>query len=243
LDSPDKHSSGFLETAPSAMRYDTQSLDPDNVALKLANLLSPNSRVLDVGCGTGSVTEIIQTATKVSIIGIEPDAERVQRALARGLNVHQGFLTAEFVREYGPFDHVVFADVLEHLADPADAVVIAKQGLKPGGSIVVSVPNVAHWFVRLDLLIGRFDYQDCGIMDATHLRWFTRRTIREFFERLGFEISAMSHTVNIELPDFSRRLPWRCVPRSVRKKIVRPLAAVWPGLFGCQHIVRATLPG
>src|SRR5687768_4036128 len=126
MDSPDKNSSGLLDFAPSAMRYENQSLDPDDVGLKLANLITLNSRVLDVGCGTGSVTEIIRMATNASIIGIEPDADRVQRALARGLKVHHGFLTAEFVREHGPFDYIVFADVLEHLANPADMVLIAK---------------------------------------------------------------------------------------------------------------------
>lgn len=211
MNSPDKHSSGFLETAPAALRYDHGSLDPDDVGLKLADLLTPNARILDVGCGTGVITQIIQNAKGASIIGIEPDADRVQRATARGLNVYRGFLTAAFVREHGPFDYAVFADVLEHVPDPAELVLIAHQGLKPGGSVVVSVPNIAHWFVRLDLLFGRFDYQDCGIMDATHLRWFTRRTIRQFSECPGFEVTALSHTVNIDLPDYARRIPWRWV--------------------------------
>ena len=156
--------------------------------MKLASLIAPKSRILDVGCGTGVITEIIRHQTSASIIGIEPDVERVQRAKTRGLEVHPGILSPEFIKDHGPFDYIVFADVLEHLPNPAEIVVMARTGLKPGGSIVASVPNVAHWFVRIDLLAGRFNYQDCGIMDATHLRWFTRRTIREFFERLGFKL-------------------------------------------------------
>ena len=243
MTSPDSHSSGFLQTEPDALRYEYLSLDPDDAGMKLAHLIAPNSRVLDVGCGTGVITDTIRRQKSASIIGIEPDAERVQRAVARGLDVHLGVLSLDFIRQHGPFDYIVFADVLEHLPNPAEIVVMAKGGLKPGGSVVASIPNVAHWFVRTDLLRGRFDYQDCGIMDATHLRWFTRRTVREFFERLGFQVTALDCTVNINLPDYQRRNPWRRMPHAFRRKLVGKLAAWSPGLFGCQHIVRATLPG
>lgn len=216
-------------------------MDPDDVGMKLANLITPNARVLDVGCGTGSIAEIIRDQTAAIIVGVEPDGERVRHAVARGLSVHHGILTPDVVSQHGPFDFIVFADVLEHLPNPAEIVLIAKQGLKPGGSILVSVPNVAHWFVRLDLLMGRFNYQEVGIMDATHLRWFTRETICEFFERLGFKITAMDHTVNIDLPDYSRRAPWRWLRPAIRSKLVGGLASMRPSLFGCQHIVQATL--
>ena len=242
MTSPDSHSSGFLQTEPDALRYEYLSLDPDDAGMKLAHLIAPNSRVLDVGCGTGVITDTIRRQKSASIIGIEPDAERVQRAVARGLDVHLGVLSPDFIRQHGPFDYIVFADVLEHLPNPAEIVAMARGGLKPGGSVVASIPNVAHWFVRIDLLRGRFDYQECGIMDATHLRWFTRRTVREFFERLGFQITALDCTVNINLPDYQRRNPWRRMPHAFRRKLVGKLAAWSPTLFGCQHIVRATLP-
>lgn len=242
MNSLDDHSFGFLKSRPDALRYEHLSLDPDDAGMKLASLIAPKSRILDVGCGTGVVTEIIRQQKCASIIGIDPDAERVQRATARGLDVHLGILSSEFTQQHGPFDYIVFADVLEHLPNPAEIIAMAKGGLKPGGSVVASVPNVAHWFVRTDLLAGRFDYQDCGIMDATHLRWFTRRSIREFFERLGFQITALDCTVNIDLPDYKRRAPWRWMSPSFRRRLVGKLAAWWPGLFGCQYIVRATLP-
>ena len=210
--------------------------------MKLAKLIAPNSRVLDVGCGTGVITDIIRRQKSASIIGIEPDAERVRRAVARGLDVHLGVLSPDFIRQHGPFDYIVFADVLEHLRNPAEIVAMARDGLKPGGSVVASIPNVAHWFVRTDLLRGRFDYQDCGIMDATHLRWFTRRTVRQFFERQSFQITALDCTVNINLPDYQRRYPWRKMSPAFRRKLVGKLASWSPALFGCQHIVRATLP-
>ena len=242
ISSPDDHSSGLVPEPPTALRYEHVSLDPGDVGSKLAGLMTPRARVLDVGCGTGVITAMFQQLRAVSIVGIEPDAARAERAVARGLDAHEGFLTEEFIRQHGPFDYIVFADVLEHLANPAALVLLAKQGLKPGGSILISVPNVAHWFVRVGLLWGRFDYQESGIMDATHLRWFTRRSIREFLERLGFEITALDHTINIGLPDFACRSPWRWLPPGFRRRLVGRLASLQPGLFGCQHIVRATLP-
>ena len=241
MTSPDSHSSGFLQAEPDALRYEYLSLDPDDAGMKLAKLIAPNSRVLDVGCGTGVITDTIRRQKSASIIGIEPDAERVRRAVARGLDVHLGVLSPDFIRQHGPFDYIVFADVLEHLRNPAEIVAMARDGLKPGGSVVASIPNVAHWFVRTDLLRGRFDYQDCGIMDATHLRWFTRRTVRQFFERQSFQITALDCTVNINLPDYQRRYPWRKMSPEFRRKLVGKLAAWSPALFGCQHIVRATL--
>ena len=242
MTTPDNNSSGFLNDAPKAERYENTSTDPDDVAVKISSLISSNVKVLDVGCGTGSVSEVIQKITNAKLMGIEPDAVRAAAANARGLKVLQGFLTEKVLQEHGPFDAIIFADVLEHLPNPAEMVLIAKKGLLPGGSIIASVPNIAHWFVRTDLLRGRFDYQDCGIMDATHLRWFTRKTFIEFFERCGFQITSLSCTVNVQLPDYQRRLPWRWLSQARRRKIVGALVKRFPGLFGCQFIIRATLP-
>jgi 2-polyprenyl-3-methyl-5-hydroxy-6-metoxy-1,4-benzoquinol methylase len=106
-------------------------LDPDDAGMKLAHLIAPNSRVLDVGCGTGVITDAIRRQKSASIIGIEPDAERAQRAVARGLDVHLGVLSPDFIRQHGPFDYIVFADVLEHLPNRAEI----------GCDKVVDLPN------------------------------------------------------------------------------------------------------
>jgi methionine biosynthesis protein MetW len=239
--SPDQNSTGFLDVPSESLRYEYLSLDPDDVGMKLSGLIKHNARILDVGCGTGVVMEIIKTQTSSVVTGIEPDANRVKMAIERGLNVYKGYLSLEFIKEHGSYDYIVFADVIEHLSNPAEIIIMAKQGLKPGGSILASVPNIAHWFVRIDLLFGRFDYQDSGIMDATHLRWFTSKTIRQFFERLGFEISAFEYTINIALPDYNKRIPWRWLTVKWRRRLAGNLAKLWPNLFGCQFIVRATL--
>ena len=242
MNSPDNHLRGFLDYTPRADRYSGFSLDPDDAAAKISSLIPRGAKVLDVGCGTGSVSELIQKMSGARLIGVEPDAERAAAARARGLEAFQGFLSEEFLRQHGPFDVIIFADVLEHLPDPAEMVSLATKGLAPGGSIVASVPNVAHYFVRTALLRGRFDYQQWGIMDATHLRWFTRKTLAEFFERMGLRVTALDCTVNIDLPEYQANAPWRWLGKQRKRQLVGALARKFPGLFGCQHIIQATLP-
>jgi methionine biosynthesis protein MetW len=233
---------GLLETAPDALRYEFQSDESDSVAARIRSFLTPGSRILDVGCGTGALAESIKSRLAVEVVGIEPNAERAAIAKNRGLNVFQGVLSDEFLAEYGLFDVIIFADVLEHLADPGEMLLLAKRGLAPGGAIIVSVPNVAHWFVRWDLLRGRFDYRETGIMDATHLRWFTRESLSAWLRRMGFQITACTTTVNIDLPEYRERLPWKFLSRPVKLRVVKTLVRSFPTLFACQYIVRATLP-
>jgi len=79
------------------------------------------------------------------------------------------------------FDGVVFKDVLEHVADPAALLRDARSLLRPGGRVIASIPNVAHWTVRLRLLFGHFDYTPTGLLDATHLRFFMEASVRALF--------------------------------------------------------------
>jgi methionine biosynthesis protein MetW len=222
------------------LRYDVYTNAPQEVAIMLAELVPVGSRVLDVGCGTGCVSQIIADTRDAKIIGIEPNSCRAAAARARGLEVHEGLLTPELLERLKPFDVIVFADVLEHVADPGDFLQLTHRALLPGGRVIASVPNVAHWSVRVDLLRGRFDYQPCGIRDATHLRWFTAETIRLLFESSGLRVISLRHTAGVLLPEYNARLPWRWIPRHRRDPIIRALALRLPLLFGCQHIIHAT---
>jgi methionine biosynthesis protein MetW len=238
--SPDKHAAGFLASAPNPLRYDGHTNDPAEAAGIISALVQPNARVLDVGCGTGSVSKIIVEATAAQLTGIEPDSQRAAVAQLRGINVILGFFDEKTVEKLGKFDVVVFADVLEHLPDPSAALRLAHQVLKPNGTVVASIPNIAHWSVRLDLLRGRFDYQPYGIMDATHLRWFTEKSVRGLFEATGYKVEIIRHTAGILLPAYQQYFFWRHFrPRRYRNPAVRFLTRHLPRLFGCQHVIRA----
>src|SRR5437016_12769572 len=94
----------------------------------------------------------------------------------------------------GAFDAIVYGDVLEHLHDPARVLAALNRGLAPGGQAVISVPNVAHLWVRLSLAAGRFEYADRGILDRTHLRFFTRRSLGALLTGAGLRVERLTAT-------------------------------------------------
>jgi 2-polyprenyl-3-methyl-5-hydroxy-6-metoxy-1,4-benzoquinol methylase len=131
-----------------------------------------------------------------AVVGIELDREAAaeaqrfcQRVLNSDLN-RQGWSTEVDTK----FDLITFGDVLEHLVDPSATLREAKTLLNPGGRILISLPNIAHWSIRAKLLLGRWEYQPTGLMDYTHLRFFTTITGRRMIEAAGYEI-VFSHPV------------------------------------------------
>jgi 2-polyprenyl-3-methyl-5-hydroxy-6-metoxy-1,4-benzoquinol methylase len=99
------------------------------------------------------------------------------------------------------FDVVTFGDVLEHLRDPAEVLTRVKPLIAPTGYLVASIPNVAHRSLRLSLLFGEFDYGDMGLLDRTHLRFFTIRTIEKMMDESGFQIVDMVRIRDASLMD------------------------------------------
>ncbi|HWB51569.1 MAG TPA: class I SAM-dependent methyltransferase [Stellaceae bacterium] len=235
---PDAHAYG-LAPAPEALRYDWGNDEPAEVAGILHTMMPSNARVLDVGCGTGAVTLIANRGKNNELWGIEPEPERARLAGVRGIRVTCGTLDRAFVEGHPPFDVVMLADVLEHVAAPGELLERAASAVKPDGLVLLSVPNAAHWTMRLHLLYGRFDYAETGIRDATHLRWFTEKTIRALCRHCGLEVVAMRHSAGNDLPEYRRHLPWRLLPGRVRRPLVRRLTRAAPRLFGCQHVVAA----
>lgn len=102
--SPDQHAKGFAVAAVDPLRYEGHTSDPDEAAGMIAGLLPPNKRVLDVGCGTGSMPRLLVDLRGVKLVGIEPDLDRVQKARARGLDVRHGILDEATAKELGLFD-------------------------------------------------------------------------------------------------------------------------------------------
>jgi methionine biosynthesis protein MetW len=239
---PDGVALGVLGRRPDPLRYGQgDTADPAEAPALMRSLLPANARVLDVGCGAGGVTTAINSGKNNTVLCIEPDPERGAAARGRGLQVVSGVFDEDFAKTCGAFDAIVFADVLEHLADPARVVALAGRCLRPGGVLIVSVPNVAHWTVRLRLLFGRFDYRDRGIMDATHLRWFTRKTLVAMLAHAGFQVSAVHGSVGLWMPEYWRK-PLSLLPQRVRRRLVLLLMRAFPGLMACQHVAAATIP-
>jgi methionine biosynthesis protein MetW len=223
------------------LRYDGQYIDNWESTGLICDMIPSGSRILDVGCGTGSVSVLIRDTCHATVIGIEPNEMRAQAAMRRGLEVHVGVLDASTAAAVGKFDVVIFADVLEHVPDPILLLEAARPVLRDGGSVVISTPNVAHWSVRWDLFRGRFNYQSRGIMDATHLRWFTRATLESLFTEAGYTVDRYQVSAGLWMPEYRFRRPWSWMSQSLREKIVHAGVKHYPAVFGCQHVVKASL--
>jgi methionine biosynthesis protein MetW len=229
---------GAASTPIDPLRYGRYEFRTFEVPGLIAGLVPRGARVLDVGCGSGTLAAMLVELRGATVVGIEPQPERAAAARGRGLHVVQSELNAEIAAGLGEFDVVVFADVLEHLVDPSAALGLARGLLTSGGSVIASVPNVGHWTVRRNLLCGRFDYTDTGIMDATHLRWFTRESLLRLFAGGGFSVTGVSASAGTWLPEY-QAWPWRWLGTRIRRRLIPGLARSWPTLFGAQHVVRA----
>lgn len=236
----DNLAAGFTDLPVDSLRYGERTSEPYESTGILLSMIPLNSRVLDVGCGTGSITQQIRDSRHCEVIGLEPHQERAKAATKRGLDVLPSELSETLLDDLGKFDVIVFADVLEHLSDPKVVLDTAKKFLNPNGRIIASVPNVAHWTVRLNLLRGRFDYKPTGIMDATHLRWFTRLNLKGLFVKAGLQIVQTKGSVGFWMPVYHSR-PFSLLPLSMRKKFAIYATEKWPEIFSCQHVINATL--
>lgn len=149
-----------------------------------------NLKVLEVGCGRGGTGALAKSSGRAATyVGIEldPGAAKEARTLLDDVIV-ANVETLELPFAPQSFDVLVFSEVLEHLIDPWSTVSKLAPLLTPGGLLYASSPNVANLAVLRMLLKNRWDYEDKGRMDWTHLRWFTPQTYREMFEQAGFRI-------------------------------------------------------
>lgn len=163
------------------------------------------SAVLDVGCSRGATAAALRARGAKRIVGIEPDAEDAAAAARTCDRVFHARLEeiAEDLR--GQFDAILFGDVLEHLADPSDALVRVRPWLSEEGVLVASVPNAGHWAIVDDLIRGRFDYVPYSILSGTHLRLFTRSTLTDLFEASGYAVRAIDTLVLPASPEGALR--------------------------------------
>jgi SAM-dependent methyltransferase len=149
--------------------------------------------LLDVGAADGFLSEHL-TRLGCRVSALERDAAQAERARGRCAEIVVADLDEAAETLSGPFDAIVYGDVLEHLSDPLAALVVLNRALAADGLVIVSVPNVAHLWVRLQLLSGRFEYADRGILDRTHLRFFTRRTFVALLVQAGLAVEELAVT-------------------------------------------------
>jgi 2-polyprenyl-3-methyl-5-hydroxy-6-metoxy-1,4-benzoquinol methylase len=198
------------------------------LATTVLHATSPGDRVLECGVSSGYFAALLVRAG-LRVDGHELDAEAGERARKVCDRVWVGDLNTFDPDELdGTYDVLLFGDTLEHLPDPAAVLRGLRTHLADDGALILSIPNIANWAIRLGLLAGRFDYTDRGIMDRTHLRFYTRRTLIEMLDDAGFRVDQMIVTAPVPMVKSARmgRLAFR-------------IANLRPTFFGHGFIVTA----
>lgn len=205
--------------------------------MQIIDSIKPNTLVLDLGCSQGLLAQpLLEKSVKVTGVDVQPAAnvaaelsEYFQRDLEEPCELPLGRI----------FDYVVVADVIEHVKNRTQLIRSARRYLKEGGRLIISTGNIALWFYRLSLVVGRFEYGPRGILDRTHVHLYTRDTFRREVERAGFHV----------LEERCTSLPFEVVFQSTGRSVwvqrfagvYHLMARMWPELFAYQFILEAEI--
>lgn len=156
-----------------------------------------SQRVLEIGCGSGQTLEMLKEKKLCKeTVGIELFSEAADEARDKVdfvycMDIEKGTMPEDI----GMFDLILLLDILEHLINPWEVLTsLTKTHLAEGGRVIVSLPNARHFSLVLPLLFGKFDYKERGILDKTHLRFFTRKSAAELLKSAGLTIEATKRT-------------------------------------------------
>ncbi|MCL4784238.1 MAG: methyltransferase domain-containing protein [Bryobacterales bacterium] len=194
----------------------------------LLRYVPPKSRVLDIGCATGRRGAWLREHLGCRVVGVEFNPEMAEIARSRCDGVHLANLEElpELPEADASFDVLIFGDVLEHLRNPEQVLRYLQRYLSRDGRVLISLPNFLFLFVRIKVVLGLFRYTEYGILDKTHLRFFTKDTAGELVRDCGLTVLAWDYMP----PEYG---PWRVFPSPVR----RMLAHGWPSLFAFQFVL------
>lgn len=228
-------------TAGAHERYPFKPLQGSSHSWALSHLKGSvaGKRVLDVGAGSGWLGAAIRSEAPGALIAIEIDP--LAYPTLSGIYDHVYTDPSPLIGQQ--FDFIMLLDVLEHVSDPLLFLRALRTNLAPGGRILISVPNVAHWSVRLPLFFwGSFEYKNLGIMDRTHLQFFSRRSFRRLCESLSDctlrTLSASIEPFELALPKWVSQSPAYASLIPARLRIARAL----PGLMAYQHLAVIEAP-
>jgi 2-polyprenyl-3-methyl-5-hydroxy-6-metoxy-1,4-benzoquinol methylase len=154
-------------------------------------MVGRDKKVLEVGCASGAMTRCLKEQLGCRVTGVEVNGADAQQAAPHCESLQVGDIEQfDFVERFGAksFDVVTYADVLEHLKNPTETLRKTRAALNDDGYIVASVPNIAHAALVMELARGNFDYRSLGLLDDTHIRFFTKQSLLRTFEQAGFAV-------------------------------------------------------
>ena len=198
---------------------------------KIINLTEKNKKVLDIGCASGYLASFLKEKGCL-IDGIDTDEESIKEA-KKYFNAYVLDISKEDIK--GKYDVIILGDILEHLEHPDKILFKLKDNLNKDGYIVISLPNIVNIYPRLKILFGIFDYEEKGIFDRTHLKFFTRKSFKELIKDTGYEIEKLEYTpipIYVKFPNAPKFL------MNPIYYILHILSISWPTLFAYQFVVK-----
>jgi len=169
-------------------------LEGGSSASRVARLVGKNKSILEVGCGPGSQSRVFREQLGCEVVGIEIDPSRAEKARAHCKEVHVANLETDNIGDLlkeNKFDVIVCADVLEHLRNPEALLLKLKEFLKPNGYLVTSIPNITHASIVYEMMHGRFEYRSQGLLDSTHIKFFSCSSALSLIENSGYWIAEL----------------------------------------------------
>lgn len=190
---------------------------------KIVDYVGQEKKVLDVGCAEGNLSQKMQE-NGCEVVGVELDERFAQMAKKYCQRVITGDVESiNISNEYeNYFDFILFADVLEHLKEPSDVLCNFKSYLKDDGKIIISLPNIANWRMRLKLLSGNFEYEESGLLDKSHLRFYNLKGAKKLLDDVDLELINLDMSLN-----------------GIKKfaKLFYSISLKWPNLFAYQFLL------
>lgn len=196
----------------------------NNAPARVARLVGHGKAVLEIGCASGSQSKVLKEELGCIITGIEVDPEAAKDAKQYCDRVIVGDIEAISLEDSlgsQGFDVVIFGDVLEHLRNPAEALRKVKPYLEKDGYLLASIPNIAHASVIFELAKGNFDYRDRGLLDDTHIRFFTKKSVLQLFEAAGYVVADLNRITYSPADTEFATAPASSEERSVLEYILR----------------------
>lgn len=200
------------------------ALDTDSGPARVVRMVGENKLVLEIGAGPGSITKLLTHVSKCRVTALDIDAESIKRLDSHCERAYQADLNDKnwpsILKNDGKFEVLVAADVLEHVYEPLAVLQAMKSFLNQDGYMVISLPHAGHSVIHACLFDEDFEYNDYGLLDRTHIRFFGIKNIQKLFENAGMKIVHAEFVVrNPEHTEFSKA--WVKTPKELRNELLK----------------------
>lgn len=223
------------------MKYDRDNYEIDTICplwvdQQVVRLIEHNTTILEIGCATGYIGRHLKQKMGCKIYGIELDKQSAEKAIQYYEKIFIADVENEDILKglQTKYDYILCMNVVEHLKKPEIAIIKLKELLKDNGYMILTIPNIAHFSIRLKLLFGNFKYEEYGILDCDHIKFFTLKSIKELIKESGLLIEHFSIDPDNGIPKFHGLL--LRLPGGVA--FLRMFYSFFPRFFGYQFIFK-----